>query len=212
MSTNTDVTGPRISSYMNLEQAMCEVRAYLDKKKRLAGMPAEVAGLPAGQLSMQSAFIARLADIATRLGQVEPNSKLGPLGVFLKRLGRKTIGWYSRPAQEFDRTTIEAFHQIRSDMLQLQQQIAALDKRVAEAANGFGPAWNSAGSSGTHQDELMRSMFTLFKGLIATPAVQKSLQDENPALLDKVEGLLKAVEVEFQSESQPPSLKSASSR
>ncbi len=212
MSTDTDVTGPRISTYMNLEQAMGEVRSYLDKKKRQAGMPPEVAGLAAGQLSMQSAFIARLADIATRLGQVEPNSKLGPPGVLLKRLGRKTIGWYSRPAQEFDRTTIEAFHQIRSDMLQLQQQIAALDKRVGEAANRFGSEWNLAGASHAPPDELLRSMFTLFKGMIATPSVRQSLQDENPALLDKVEGLLKAVEVEFQSESQPPRVKSVPDR
>jgi hypothetical protein len=214
MSTDTGVTGPRISSYMNLEQAMGEVRAYLDKKKRQAGMPPELAGFAAGQLSMQSAFIARLADIASRLGQVEPNSKLGAPGVFLKRLGGKMIGWYSRPAQEFDRTTIEAFHQIRSDMLQLQQHIAALDKRVAEGlqgTKGIGSGWNPASPSDDHQDELMRSMFTLFKGLIATPSVRQSLQDENPALLDKVQGLLKAVEAEFH-ESQLPRIKSAPDR
>ena len=106
MSTD-NVTGPHISSYMDLNQAMGEVRAYLDKKKRQAGMSPEAIGFPAGQLSMQSAFIARLADIATRLGQVDPNSNLGPVGVFLKRLLCKMIGWYSRPAQDFDRTTVE---------------------------------------------------------------------------------------------------------
>src|ERR1700691_6613895 len=92
MSTETDVTGPRISSYMNLEQAMREVRAYLDKKNRQVVTTADNAMLPAGQLSLQSAFIAQLGNIATRLGQVEPNSKLGPPGVFLKRMVRKAIG------------------------------------------------------------------------------------------------------------------------
>ena len=136
MSTETDVTGPRIASYMNLEQAMGEVRAYLDKKSRPAATATDGSVSPAGQLSMQSAFIAQLGNIATRLGQVEPNSKLGPPGVFLKRLMRKAIGWYSRPAQEFDRTAVETFHQIRQDMLQLQQQIVALNKGSTKRADG----------------------------------------------------------------------------
>jgi hypothetical protein len=200
MSTDTDISGPHISSYMNLEQAMGEVRVYLDKKKLHAAVPADAPGLPAGQLSMQSAFIARLTDIATRLGQVEPNSKLGPPGVFLKRLVRKSIGWYSRPAQEFDRTAVETFQQIRNDMLQLQQQIVALNKRVAE-----GPATRSAsemhGQSPADQGELLRSMFSLFQGVIATPAVRRALQDENPELLSKIEGLLATVEAECNNES-----------
>ena len=184
---------------MNLEQAMGEVRAYLDKKKLDAAMPADVPGLPAGQLSMQGAFIARLADIATRLGQVEPNSKLGPPGVFLKRVMRKSIGWYSRPAQEFDRTAVETFQQIRNDMLQMQQQIVALNKRVAELpATHFASEIHS--QSTAYQGELLRAMSSLFKGLIATPAVRQALQDDNPALLNKVEGLLATVEAECNNE------------
>jgi hypothetical protein len=185
---------------MNLEQAMGEVRAYLDKKKRDAAIPADAPGLPAGQLSMQGAFIARLADIASRLGQVEPNSKLGPPGVFLKRLMRKSIGWYSRPAQEFDRTAVETFQQIRNDMLQMQQQIVVLNKRVAEVpATRFASEMHS--QSTADQGELLRSMSSLFKGLIATPAVRQALQDDNPALLNKVEGLLATVEAECNNES-----------
>jgi hypothetical protein len=202
MSTDTDVTGPRISSYINLEQAMAEVRAYLDKKKRQAGIPYEAIGLPAGQLAMQSAFIARLADIATRLGQVEPNSKLGLPGAFLKRLMRKMIGWYSRPAQEFDRTTVEMFHEIRSDMLQLQQQIVVLNKRVAECPSPAMQIFSEMhGQSAADQAELVRSMVLVFKGLIATQAVRQVLQDENPALLNKVERLLATVEAEYKNES-----------
>ncbi len=201
MSTD-NVTGPHISSYMDLEQAMGEVRAYLDKKKRQAGMSPEAIGFPAGQLSMQSAFIARLADIATRLGQVDPNSNLGPVGVFLKRLLCKMIGWYSRPAQDFDRTTVEMFHQIRSDMLQLQQQIVALNKRVAESPTPATQIFSEMhGQPAADQAELVRSMVLVFKGLIATQAVRQALQDENPALLNKVERLLATVEAECKNQS-----------
>jgi hypothetical protein len=202
MSTDTDVTGPHISSYMNLEQAMGEVRAFLEKKKRHSGTPPEAAVLPTGQLAMQSAFVARLADIATRLGHVEPNSKLGPPGVFLKRLVRKMIGWYSRPAQEFDRTTVEMFHQIRGDMLQLQQQIVALDKRVAESSL---PAMQIVSEmhdeSAADQAERVHSMVLLLKGLIATEDVRQALQDENPALLNKLERLLATAEADRKNES-----------
>jgi hypothetical protein len=202
MSTDTDVTGPRLSSYMNLEQAMGEVRAYLDKKKfSVASLPGSAAS-PAGQLSLQAAFVARLADIANRLGQVEPNSKLGPPGVFLKRVVRKLIGWYSRPAQEFDRTTVETFQQIRHDMLQLQQQILVLSSRVEE---GLRPAIGSV--SGADPSELLRSMLTLFKGLIVTGAVRQAVQSENPELLNKIEGLLETVEVELKNASQVPGAK-----
>ena len=112
------------------------------------------------------------------------------------------IGWYSRPAQEFDRTTVEMFHQVRSDMLQLQQQIVALDKRVAEspspATQGFS---EMHGQSASDQAELVRSMVLVFRGLIATQAVRQALQDENPALLNKVERLLATVEAESRNES-----------
>lgn len=202
MSSDTDVTGPRLSSYMNLEQAMGEVRAYLGKKKfPVATLPGSAAS-PAGQLSLQAAFVARLADIANRLGQVEPNSKLGPPGVFLKRVVRKLIGWYSRPAQEFDRTTVETFQQIRHDMLQLQQQILVLSSRVEE---GLRPAVGSV--SGADHSELLRSMLTLFKGLIVTGAVRQAVQSENPELLNKIEGLLETVEVELKNASQVPGAK-----
>src|SRR5512143_853682 len=110
---------------MSLEQAMAEVRAYLQEKKHPASTAAERGSVVSGQLSMQENLVHRLGDIANRLGQVEPNSKLGPAGVFLKRLVRKLIGWYSRPAQQFDRTAYEAFAQIRQDMLRQQEQITA---------------------------------------------------------------------------------------
>jgi hypothetical protein len=212
MSTETDVTGPRISSYMNLEQAMREVRAYLDKKNRQVVTTADNAMLPAGQLSLQSAFIAQLGNIATRLGQVEPNSKLGPPGVFLKRMVRKAIGWYSRPAHEFDRTAVETFHQIRRDMLQLQQQIVALNQRMGEASRTpertsaqVGPA--SATPMTANQNDLQRSMLMMFRVMIGTRAVRQALQDENPGLLQKVEGLLETMDAQLRDDPQVPEAK-----
>src|ERR1700691_5029283 len=207
MSTNTDVTGLRISSYMNLEQAMGEVRAYLDKKNRQVVTTADNTMQPAGQLSLQSAFIAQLGNIATRLGQVEPNRKLGPPGVFLKRVVRKAIGWYSRPAHEFDRTAVETFHQIRQDMLQLQQQIVALNQRMGEASRTpertsakVGPA--SATPMTANQNDLQRSMLMMFRVMIGTRAVRQALQDENPGLLQKVEGLLETMDAQLRDDPQ----------
>ena len=199
MSTDTDVTGPHISSYMSLEQAMGEVRSYLENKRRQEGMRADLANLSAGQLSLQNAFIARLANISTRLGQVEPNSKLGAPGVFLKRVVRKVIGWYSRPSDEFDRTTLETFRQIRNDMLCMQEQIASLNRRVAEGQTTT-PAFTLPAQSAPSQEQALLSMLSLFKGLIGTPAVRHVLENENPALLTKVDGLLETVEAEHAGE------------
>ena len=130
MPIKADAPELRISSYMNLEQAMEEVRAYLEAKKNYVEIRADLGNVVAGQLSMQGTLISRMAEISTRLGQVEPNSELGPPGVLLKRILKKLIGWHAKPAQEFDRTAVDAFQQIRQDMLQLQQQIAELSKKV----------------------------------------------------------------------------------
>ncbi len=190
MSINADVPGLRISSYMNLEQAMGEVRAYLEAKKKHSAMQPDATGIAAGQLSLQGAFVDRLADISRRLGQIEPNSKLGPPGLFLKRILRKLIGWYSKPAQEFDRTAVEAFRQIRHDMLQLQRQVAELNRK---------PVWSS-GAEG-EQRELLRPMLALFKSTLDAPAVREALQQDKPELLQRVEGLLATVEHELKAES-----------
>jgi hypothetical protein len=190
MSTNADVPGLRISSYMNLEQAMGEVRAYLEAKKKHTGGPAETAAVAAGQLSLQNAFADRLADISRRLGEIEPNSKLGPSGIFVKRILRKLIGWYSKPAQEFDRTAVEAFRQIRQDMLQLQRQVAELNRK---------PVWSSNAEG--NQQKLLSSMLTLFRSMLDAPSVRETLQHDKPELLQRVDRLLESVEREFRAES-----------
>lgn len=208
MSTKTDAPGLRISSYMNLEQAMEEVRSYLEAKKNYVEIQPDFAEFVAGQLSMQGAMISRMAEISTRLGQIEPNSKLGPPGVFLKRVLKKLIGWHAKPAQEFDRTAVEAFQQIRQDMLQLQQQIVALNKKIVPGQSLPFPTAESLTMSGrdpqANRDELLRSMLAMFRSLIAAPAVQAALQNEKPELLQRVESLLRTAEAEFRSEPRSP--------
>jgi hypothetical protein len=208
MPTKADAPGLRISSYMNLEQAMEEVRSYLEAKKNYVEIQADFGNFVAGQLSMQAAFISRMAEISTRLGQVEPHSKLGPPGVFLKRLLKKLIGWHAKPAQEFDRTAVEAFQQIRQDMLQLQQQIVVLNKKIDAGKTPPFPDAAAMKISGRDQqanrNELLRSMLAMFRNLIAAPAVQAALQNEKPELLQRVESLLNAAEAEFRSESRNP--------
>jgi len=205
MSTKADATELRISSYMNLEQAMEEVRAHLEAKKNYVEIRAELGNVVAGQLSMQGTLISRMAEISTRLGQVEPNSKLGPPGVLLKRILKKLIGWHAKPAQEFDRTAVDAFQQIRQDMLQLQQQIAELSKKVDAGESLPFPNAESTVSGRepkTDRDELLSSMLALFRSLIAAPAVQTALQNEKPELLQRVERLLTTAEAESRSKSR----------
>ena len=204
MPTKVDAPELRISSYMSLEQAMEEVRAYLEAKKNYGEAPPDFGNVVPGQLSMQGALVSRMGDIANRLGQVEPNSKLGPPGVLLKRILKKLIGWHAKPAQEFDRTAVEAFHQIRQDMLQLQQQIAVLSKKVDAGQPLPFPSAESTTVAGRHpqanRDELLRSMLVLFRSLIDAPAVQTALQNEKPELLRRVETLLDKAEAEFKAE------------
>ena len=205
MSTKADPTELRISSYMNLEQAMEEVRSYLEAKKNYVEIRAELGNVVAGQLSMQGTLISRMAEISTRLGQVEPNSKLGPPGVLLKRILKKLIGWHAKPAQEFDRTAVDGFQQIRQDMLQLQQQIAELSKKVDAGESLPFPNAESTVSGRepkTDRDELLSSMLALFRSLIAAPAVQTALQNEKPELLQRVERLLTTAEAESRSKSR----------
>ena len=140
MSTKTGIPELQISAYTSLEQAMAEVRAYLEAKKIYVAAQPDMVSFAGGQMSMQGAFVGRLTDIANRLDQVDPNSKLGGAGFFLKRTVRKLIGWYSRPSQEFDRTAVHAFAQIRQDMLLLQQQIATLQRKI-EAQSTTAPSF-----------------------------------------------------------------------
>lgn len=208
MATKTEAPKLRVSSYMNLEQAMEEVRAYLEARKNYVEMPAEFGNVVAGQLSMQSALISRMAEISTRLGQVEPNSKLGPPGVFLKRILKKLIGWHAKPAQEFDRTTVAAFQQVRQDMLQVQQQIDGLSRKIDAGQSSRLPHSESTtisvGDSQANRDQLLRSMVSMFRSLVAASAVQTALQNEKPELLQKVESLLSEAESELSSESHSP--------
>lgn len=191
MSTHAGEPELQITSYMNLEQAMAEVRAYLEAKKSAAALPLDNTGAGANQFVLQQALLDRMGDIATRLGYVEPNSKLGAPGVFLKRALRKLIGWYSRPSHEFDRTALESLRQIRQDMLQQQQQILALQRQLSER--------ELVPNNTQVQDstELLRVTVSLFRSMLAAPAVQQALREEKPELLQRVQQLLQKVDGEF---------------
>lgn len=205
MPTKVDVPELRISSYMSLEQAMAEVRTYLEARKNRRGIEEDFGNVGAGQLSMQGTLVERLGEISNRLGEVEPNSKLGPPGVFLKRILKKLIGWHAKPAHEFDRTAVEAFRQIRHDMLQLQHDMAALSRKIDEEQKPYSAGGRIAGSergSQTNGGELARSMLLLFRSLIDTPAIQSALRSEKPELLQRVESLMALAEAEFRSQTQ----------
>jgi len=210
MSTNANVPKLRILSSMNLEQAMAEVRRYLEAKNSAGsslaswtspGKTGSGAALST-QFNMQGANIAGLSEIAARLGEVEPHSEMGAAGVFLKRAVRKAIGWYSRPVHAFDRATIAALQQVRQDMLGLQQQIVALRQEIANgtpaAAQLAQPAGESVHvqSSSSEQDELLLLTIELFKNQVAMQALRQALREENPQLLQRLEVLLSKVEGE----------------
>ncbi len=189
----------RITSTMSLERAMLEVRRYLaagntNSGKQVAGAAQSRSNtVRTGQFSTQAAMANRLSEIAARLGEVEPNSKLGAFGVFLKRVVRKAIGWYSRPAHEFDRSTVELLHQIRQDMIGLQQQVSMLQEQdVSAQPQGV----QSGGESGPHEGMLL--MIELFKNINAVQSFRRALRDENPDLLRKFETILDKIEGESQ--------------
>jgi len=149
MSTDADVPKLRIHSSMDLEQAMAEVRNYLEAAKNAALKSQAAQGAPASAaFGTQDAIITRLWSIAGRLGgHTDLNSKLGLPGTLLKRTVRKIIGWYSRPAYEFDHVLLESLYQIRQDMIGLQQQVTALRQELASAIPALPPVAQSADGS-----------------------------------------------------------------
>jgi len=205
MSTKTGVPELQISAYTSLEQAMAEVRAYLEAKNIYAAAQPDMVNFGAGQMSMQGAFVGRLADIANRLDQVDPNSKLGGAGFFLKRTVRKLIAWYSRPLQEFDRTAVHAFSQIRQDMLLVQRQVADLQRKVETQSAAATTNPKTASSAMRSDTDQVRMMLLLFRSTIQSPAVRKALQQEKPDLLQRAEKLLNEVERDVSDESADPS-------
>lgn len=194
-----DASKLRITSAMSLERAMLEVRRYLaagssTSARQAAGTAQNRShAVRAAQFSAQAAMANRLSEIAARLGEVEPNSELGAPGVFLKRVVRKAIGWYSRPAHEFDRSALELLQQIRQDMIGLQQQVSALQEQdISSQQQGA----QSHGESGSREGLLL--MIELFKNINAVQSFRQALGDENPELLCKFETILDKIEAKSQ--------------
>jgi hypothetical protein len=178
-----------ISPQMSLDEAMAEVRRYLDATGAThRGAPqSQVAGgtglAQPRQFTLLGSSIARLSQASARYGVIEPDGKGGVAGSYLKRLIRKAVGWYSRPAQEFDHTVIEALEQTRLDMQGLQHQIVALA---------------SDRSRQTGQAELLRSMIELLlANIVAVQSLRQALQEQQPGLQPRFEELLSRFEDEL---------------
>ena len=189
----------RITSSMSMEQAMLEVRRYLAARSNTSGEQTpkaaqhRTAALRAVPFSMQAAMAGRLSEIAARLGELDPHSKLGAPGVFLKRIVRKAIGWYLRPVHEFDRTAIELLRQIRQDMVGLQQQIAALQEQDTAAQPR-----EIQDRDDFEKREAVSLMIELYKNVTAVQSLRRALRDEDPELLRRVETVLDRIEGESQ--------------
>jgi len=189
----------RITSSMSMEQAMLEVRRYLAARSNTSGEQTpkaaqhRTAALRAVPFSMQAAMAGRLSEIAARLGELDPHSKLGAPGVFLKRIVRKAIGWYLRPVHEFDRTAIELLQQIRQDMVGLQQQIAALQEQDTAAQPR-----EIQDRDDFEKREAVSLMIELYKNVTAVQSLRRALRDEDPELLRRVETVLDRIEGESQ--------------
>lgn len=176
---------------------MAAVRQYLDARRPRTGhaQPSTSPGIArSSDFKTQSAVIGRLSEVAARLGEVEPNSELGGFGVYLKRKISKLIGWYSRPAHEFDRVMIEALQQIRHDMLGLQRQIEQIRQETRENRSAVLPPEGRAQASGSEPAEVASLLVELSKNLIALQALRQSLHGENAELLQQLEPLLKRFE------------------
>ena len=179
---------------------MGEVHRYLETDGSRTAARAD--NMAAPDFLMQSSFLGRLADASGRLGQVEPNSKLGAPGVFLKRAIAKLIGWYSRPVYEFDRAALENFQQIRQDMLRLQQQITGLRERTEEVTRIA--AADADAALQAERVSLVASLCESFRRLLASPSIRKALDDSDPALVRRAETLLATAEREFNTEAAVP--------
>ncbi len=168
---------------------MAEVRRYLDATgaSPRGALPSQVVGGTAlaqpRQFTLLGSSIARLSQVSAKYGVIEPDGKGGAIGSFLKRAIRKAIGWYSRPAQEFDRTVIEALEQTRLDMQGLQHQIVALA---------------SDRSRETGQADLLRSMIELLlANIVAVQSLRQALLEQQPGLRPRFEELLSRFEDEL---------------
>jgi hypothetical protein len=173
---------------MSLEEAMAEVRRYLEvdgASPRAMSNRAAAAGAAPGQprqFALLGSSIARLSQVSATYGQIEPGGKGGAFGSYLKGIIRKAIGWYSRPIYEFDRTVIEALEQTRLDMLGLQQQINAL----------------AAAETQPTQRDLLRSVIELlFVNMATVQSLRQALQNERPEFQQRFEELLKTSEAEL---------------
>jgi hypothetical protein len=185
-ATNTKKPALQIRPQMSLEEAMAEVRRYLEASgtvPRTTPSPGGAALGQARQFALLGSSIARLSRVSGTYGEIAPDGKGGAFGSYLKRIIRKAIGWHSRPVYEFDRTVIEAFEQTRLDLLGLQQQISALT--------------SSSGQQPEQADLLRATIELLFANIATVQALRHALQNERPEFQQRFEEELNRSESEL---------------
>ena len=163
---------------------MAEVRRYLDAGR---GLAQTAGGLRAGGSARRPVFlmddsIENLAHITNRLGVIDPNSKFGAPVVFLRRAIGKMIGWYSRPAHEFDRAVVEMLRHLRQDMQGLQRQIEALAaEQRGHAAQG---------------DVLRSTVELLCANIAAVRSLRSAVEENDPQIKSRIDAIAAAMEAE----------------
>jgi hypothetical protein len=132
MRNDTDKSDVRITDGISLEQAMQEVRRYLEARQRNDSMRAEsqLASRDDWSVSAIDDCIARLIDLADRF-DYRPDISIGFWRNFAKKLLARLLRWHIQPSQQYAWTTIAALRTIRQDLLRMRQQLSQLEERIA---------------------------------------------------------------------------------
>jgi hypothetical protein len=122
----------RLTDGMSLEQAMEEVRRYLEASQGNDSTHAEsqLGGREDRGVSAIDDCIARLVDLADRFDYRQDTS-LGFWRNLAKKVLARLFRWHIQPSQQYAWTTIAALRTIRQDLLRIQQQLSQLEERIA---------------------------------------------------------------------------------
>jgi phage shock protein A len=133
MRIDRDKSEVRITDGMSLEQAMHEVRRYLEAaRQRNDSTHAESQSGSRDDKGVSTIddYIARLIDLAGRFDYRE-DSSVG----FWRNLAKKSLARLLRrhiqQSEQYAWTTIETLRTIRQDLLRMQQQLSQLEERMA---------------------------------------------------------------------------------
>jgi len=122
----------RITDGMNLEQAMQEVRRYLEASQGNDFMHTEsqLGGRDDRGVSAIDDCIARLIDLADRF-DYRRDTSIGFWRNLAKKFLARLLRWHIQPSQQYAWTTIAALRTIRQDLHRMQRQLSQLEERIA---------------------------------------------------------------------------------